>query len=281
MSSLIEELTLPEKKPLKRTSPRMLSVLRTEKVGDSLMRITLSGTELKGFPNESAGAHIKLFFPRSHQTKPALPVLTDKGVKWPPSSEKPITRTYSVRAFREGPLELDVEFVAHSNNSPASGWAERAKSGDCIGIAGPGGPSPLLAPAEWSLFVGDLSALPAISALLESLSPQVKGIVLIELDDLQQCILLAHSKNINVKWILRKPGEASLFQAIKQLYIPTHYSLSAFVAGESSAVVCIRNYLVKHYTFNKANLYAVPYWRRGQNEETYHADRHKIMDEVY
>jgi len=270
----------PALKP-KRTPPRLLQVANKKPVGMGLTRITLSGPELTGFPVESNGAHIKVFLPQPHQKIPRLPELTDTGIKWPSAEDKPITRTYSVRAFRPLKNELDIDFVNHSSDSPASGWAVNAKKGDFLGIAGPGGPKPLIAPSQWYLFAGDLSALPAIAALIETLPNDARGKALVEVDDVNNMIPLKRPDLLDIEWIVRKSGSEALLNRIKEIGIEVEVKSSAFIAGESRTVVNIRDHLVTHYSFTKKNLYAVPYWRRGDDEESYHSDRHKIMDEVY
>lgn len=261
--------------------PRLLDVVKKTAIGEGLTRITLSGPELQGFPVRSEGSHIKLFIPQAHQVWPIMPTLSEKGVRWPRVEEKPIVRTYSVRAYRESEQELDIEFVNHCPKSPASGWAQRASIGSKIGIAGPGGPNPILNPASWSLLAGDLSALPAISALLECGAIAGEAKVLIELDSMDQRIGLYPTTKIDVQWVRRIPGQQALLKAVQQVDIPLGVSLSGFIAGESTFVVAARKYLCDQFGFTKSNLYAVPYWRRGQNEEAYHADRHEIMDEKY
>lgn len=274
-----------------RTPPRLLQVIRTARITPHLQRITLSGESLLGFPVNSYGMHIKVFVPRLHQQQPQLPQLTAQGIVWPEAHERPITRNYSVRQYRADVNELDIEFVmhdAHTNrnavhSSPAATWACNAKPGDWIGIAGPGGPDPLLAPADWQLLAGDLTALPAIAALLENLPGNARGFAFIESDDAQDQIELIHPAGIVVCWLVRATdGSEVLLEAIKRIAPPLNISsIAAFIAGENHAVVSIRDYLRATYGLNKRNLYAVPYWRRGQDEETYHQERHRIMDEVY
>ena len=283
----------PVKKPAKKTPPRLLRVVRTALVSPSLKRITLSGETLMGFPSDKNGAHIKVFFPRDHQTKPQLPTLTPQGVKWPEAAERPITRTYSVRQYREKENELDVDFVLHGAHSPASGWALTADIGDYIGIAGPGGPDPLLNTADWHILAGDMTALPAISSLLEELPATAKGFAFIETDDIKDQHTLVNNSAIEVHWVLRKTENPSstgetiidndvLLKKVKAVSPPMGISsISAFIGGENSAVVNIRDYLREVYGLKKSHLYAVPYWRRGQDEETYHQQRHDIMDQVY
>ncbi|HSC69319.1 MAG TPA: siderophore-interacting protein [Cellvibrio sp.] len=273
-----------------RTPPRLLQVLRTARITPHLQRVTLGGESLKGFPLHSHGMHIKIFVPRAHQSQPQLPQLTAQGIVWPPAHERPITRTYSVRQYRAEANELDVEFVMHDCGdyasdtiSPAARWAKNAKPGDWLGIAGPGGPEPLLAPADWQILAGDLTALPAIAALLETLPDSARGFAFIESDEAADQIELAHPAGIIVRWLVRATdGSDVLLDAVKRIAPPLDTtSIAAFIAGENTAVVSIRNYLRATYGLNKRNLYAVPYWRRGQDEETYHQERHRIMDEVY
>jgi hypothetical protein len=42
----------------------------------------------------------------------------------------------------------------------------------------------------------------------------------------------------------------------------------------------LRKHLVQERGLGKAWLYAVPYWKDGQDEESYHEERHDIMDSM-
>ena len=272
--------------PAKRTPPRLLQVVRTQFLSDAMRRITLSGEDLYGFPQDRNGAHIKVFLPRADQRKPVLPTLGKNGPIWPEAHLRPITRTYSVRRYCVQKNELDIDFVLHGADSPASGWAVNAMPGDYLGVAGPGGPDPLLSPADQHFIAGDLTALPAVCALLECLPQHSKGHAIIEIDreDYRQPVV--NHTQIQLHWVLRNPKvnaqENTLLQAIKSAQLPLPgQSLSAFVAGENGSVLAVRDYLRGMYGLQKRNLYAVPYWNRGQNEETYHQERHRIMDQEY
>lgn len=282
----VAERPAPAAAPAKRTPPRLLQVLRTEFLSDAMRRITLSGEALYGFPENRNGAHIKVFLPRPNQHKPILPTLGKNGPVWPEAHLRPITRTYSVRRYCPQKNELDIDFVLHGAESPASGWAVNAMPGDYLGVAGPGGPDPLLAPAEQHIITGDLTALPAICALLESLPTQSRGHAIVEIDHERFSQNIINLTQINFQWVLRDPrlnaSENTLMQTLKTVSLPLpELSLSAFVAGENGSVLAARDYLRSHYGLRKQNLYAVPYWNRGQDEETYHQERHRIMDQEY
>lgn len=276
--------TQPGSKP--RTPPRLLQVVRVQALSHAMRRITLSGAQLRGFPVDRNGAHIKVFLPRAGQRHPVLPTLGVNGPVWPDAHLRPITRTYSVRRYCAATNELDIDFVLHGAASPASGWAQNALPGDTLGVAGPGGPDPLLKPAAQHILAGDLTALPAICALLEALPRTALGYAFIEIDhqDFRQAV--SHSTQVQLQWVLRDDGlnahENTLLQAVKTARLPLRdASLSAFVAGENSSVLAVRDYLRQRYGLQKRELYAVPYWHREQDEETYHQERHRIMDQVY
>lgn len=273
----------------KRVPPRMLEVVSTQRLSPVMQSVVLTGETLNGFPVDAYGAHIKVFLPREGQKVPVLPTLGDKGPVWPPADLRPITRTYSVRKYCPLRNELTVDFVLHGHKTPASGWAYQADVGDKIGIAGPGGPDPLLAPADWHLLAGDLTALPGISALLENLPSDARGEAFIDIAKADHQQEVPNRTNIQIHWVNREAyqsfGHAQnscLLDSIQQHFVvPENYSLSAFIAGENSDVIAIREYLRFRYQLTKKELYAVPYWRRGQDEETYHQERHKVMDEEY
>ncbi len=265
----------------KRKKPVLLRVIRKKYISHNLLRVTLSGSALTSFPANKNGAHIKLFIPRKGEQKPALPELKENKIIWP--ANKPDIRTYSVRDYRPTLNELDIDFVAHGASSPASGWAINARVGDFLGVSLPGGPDPLLSPADWHILAGDLTAVPAISAILETLPENASGHVFIEVSTPDDQHFIFHPKGIRVNWLIKTDKKhMPLPEAIATVAPPIGVKrISAFVAGENASVIQCRDRLIADYQLTKKDLYAVPYWRQGQDEETYHAQRHTIMDQVY
>lgn len=267
----------------RRSPPRLLTVKRMQQLSPHLKRITLEGDALRGFPDNSNGAHIKLMLPQPHQTVPVLPTLGPAGPVWPPDNERPITRTYSVSSYDATANELHVDFVLHGDNGPGSRWALQAQIGDAIGMAGPGGPDRVKSNADWYLLVADLSAFAALQAALHSLDTQARGYAFIEVETADDIIALQTSPQISVQWLVRGTARAGtstlLLDAVRQLHwLPG--SPSAMIAGENSQVVAIRDYLLQEKRIPKKMLYAVPYWKDLATEEMYHEERHRIMDEL-
>jgi len=284
----------------KRLPPRLVEVSHCIDIHPQMRRVVLTGNSLLGFPANKNGSHIKLFFPRAHQTAPILPQMGAQGPIWPSDEQRPITRTYSVRYYNPGNNTLAIDFVRHTHAGPASQWAQNAQPGDKIGVSSPGGPDPLLAPAQCHILVGDMTALPAINAILETLPPTARGFAFIV--GQQQQFNLTHNSNLQVVWLPQENSSANdgtpplnaktqaqqarlkiepLLADLESTENHNHAPLSVFVAGENSLVLTLRDYFKARYALNKYLLYAVPYWRKGQHEEDYHQQRHTIMDEVF
>lgn len=266
-----------------RTPPRLLSVRNIETPCDGLIRVNLTG-DLRGIPENKNGSHIKLFFPQEHQSIPVLPTLGANGVIWPAADEKPITRTYSVRHVCLRSQCLSVDFVDHSRGGIACRWAQRARPGDRIGMAGPGGPDPLLAKADWHILVGDMSAVPAISAIVETLDTPADVLVLRHGEG---CLTSSIPAHVNVRYFSDRTPVDTVVTVLNDVISRRQSSFSvtgrcsAWVAGENKLVLQVRDFLRLNLGLTKRDLYAIPYWRRGQNEEQYHQARHTIMDAVW
>ncbi|WP_348767980.1 siderophore-interacting protein [uncultured Salinisphaera sp.] len=260
--------------------PWPVQVTDVARLSPSLLRVELAGEDgvLSGFAGDHAGAHIKIFLPGPGETAPALPELTPDGPRWPQS--RPVTRTYSVRYFDASRQRLYVDFVLHGDDGPASAWALRARVGDTIGVAGPGGPSPMLAPAQRVLLAGDITALPAIAALLESLPAHVSGHAIVQLPADADRPELDYAASVTIDW-LRAPhvdhADTPMVQALKALAPPSE-PVAAWVAGENASVLAMRAHLRDVWGLARQQIYAVPYWKARASEEAYHAERHRVMD---
>ncbi|ARZ01270.1 NADPH-dependent ferric siderophore reductase [Yersinia ruckeri] len=266
--------------PYRAPPPRLVQVKKVSDISPHLRRITFYSPSLANYPTDSAGAHLKLFLPQAGQTQPALPVFSDKGPIWPEGKRRPVVRTYTVRAIRPAVGEIDIEFAIHDHHGPAVDFARNAQENDWIGISNPGGPHPMLPAAQHYYLVGDPSSLPAIAALLASLPAQVEGQVIIRIDSDQDRIDLKKPVGIELNWIIG--GTEKTDEIVTQFCsfdLPTE-NVMFWLAGEDKLVVLLRRYLRREKGCEREQLYAVPYWREGMNEEAYHQKRHDVMDNL-
>ena len=261
-------------------APYLISVARVEDVTPHLRRITFYADDLQYYPANAAAAHIKVFLPRAGQSQPDLPRLTENGPVWAADAVRPLVRTYSVRAIRPEQQEIDIEFAMHDHNGPAVSFARHAKAGDKIGISNPGGPKPMLPDADFYCLAGDPSSLPAIAALLENLPARSEGHAFIRVDSSADALDLRKPAGFELSWIIGGTDKtAELVTQFCAQPLPagrTHF----WLAGEDQLVVTLRRYLRRERQCERNQLYAVPYWREGLNEEGYHETRHEIMDNI-
>jgi NADPH-dependent ferric siderophore reductase len=161
------------------------SVAEVRRLGPSFVRLTLTGPELAGFGAAGCDQRFKLVLSRDDA---GLDRLRDRGQDWYPEycalpeEQRPVIRTYTVRAARPERAELDVDVVLHGvddgHAGPAASWAAAAAPGDRIVLLGPDRPGAGRPwGVEWApppaartlLLAGDETAVPAVCAILESL----------------------------------------------------------------------------------------------------------------
>lgn len=247
----------------KRPPPRTLEVLKKQFVTPHMLRVTLGGPGLEGFPEDSNGGYIKLRLAEPDG---------DDG--------KPLVRTYTVRHYDAATGELDVDFVVHDSDGPAVNWALNCKPGDTIKVGGPGPKKPLDPSADWFILVGDMSALPAISANIERMGPDAKGYALLEVisdDDIQN---LDFPRHLRVDWIVNGEPELEntvLFDRVEALqWLPGEPYV--WVAGEFSQSRAIRSLMKSARKVDRKNMYASSYWQIGQTEDGHKISKREIAD---
>ncbi len=169
-----------------------LTVLRTERITDHMVRVVLGGPQVARFPDDGwSDRYVKLIFPRP----PA-----EDGT---PSQERPILRTYTIRRHDPAAGEVWIDFVTHGDSGVAGPWAAAARPGDELTMSAPGGayrPDP---DADHHLLVGDEAALPAIAAALEDMPVGASVTALVEVDGPSDEIALDSPAALDLRWVHR------------------------------------------------------------------------------
>lgn len=247
----------------KRPPPRTLEVLRKSLVTPHMLRVTLGGPGLEGFPGDSVGGYIKLRLAEPDS-----------------EADKPVVRTYTVRHYDAALKELDVDFVVHESEGPAVSWAQSCEPGDVIKVGGPGPKKAVDLAADWFLLVGDMSALPAISANIESLGPDAKGYALLEIIDEADKQSLDLPNNLHVEWIVNPEPEREnsvLVDRAKSLpWLPGRPYI--WVAGEFSQSLAIRAFMKSDRDVTREHMYASSYWQIGQTEDGHKVSKKDVAD---
>jgi NADPH-dependent ferric siderophore reductase len=229
----------------RRGRPWTLKVVKAFDINSHMRRVQLTGDNLDEF-TPKPGQEIVFQIPQ-------------------PGGE-PARRHYTIRRYDTGSKVIDVDFVLHGHRTPGVSWSLDAKSGDLIDIRGPRGRIGLNPDADWHLFLGDETCLPAIYALLEALPKGAPAFALLEVAGEEDKQELKTQADVKLQWLLRNgaaPGPSELLsKALAAFTFPSGKG-HAIVIGETSNVRNQRHALLER-SFDRSQIYAEGYWRPGR-----------------
>lgn len=253
-----------------RPGPRLLHLRAKEQLTPNLLRLTLGG-DLQNF---GTGNTCKLLIvPRGTSEIPQPQRGADGQAHWPDPAQRPVVRTFTVRAVDREAGALTVDMVLHGGF--AAQWALHAQIGDPVGVAGPMG-SALPLSARPYLFVGDHCALPVIARMLEELPEGATGEALIEVPGPADELPLNHPPGLRLRWLHRTApaGEGSLLLDAVRALPPLAPDAFAWAACESASVLALRAHLRGEHGLPPRQMRLMGYWKRGVDERTYHDTVH-------
>ncbi|MEU9449358.1 siderophore-interacting protein [Streptomyces sp. NPDC048277] len=259
----------PGRKPRK---PHSAQVVRTERLTPHMQRVVLGGDGLAGFAADTCTDHyVKLLFGPEGVTYPEPFDLERIRAEFP-REHWPVTRTYTVRSWNPEHRELTLDFVVHGDEGLAGPWACRVQPGETVRFMGPGGAYAPDADADWHLFAGDESALPAIARALESLPAGARTFAFIEVSGPEEEQKI--DSDVEVVWLHRgeRPVGEALVAAVRALEFPEG-RVHAFVHGEASFVKELRAMLRVECQIPREDLSISGYWRLGHNEDGWQASK--------
>lgn len=242
-----------------------IRVLSVTDLSPHMRRVAFSATGLARFA-DPANLHVRLSLPPDGAARGGwLKVATDGSAHPAEGQPAPVQRKYTLRAVDPAAGSLVIDFVLHGDAGPGSAWAIRAQPGDMLGMTGPGGRT--CGPADWYLFAGDETALPAIARMLEHLPASARGIALIEIAGGRDEQELRRPAGLQLRWLHRggaPAGTTALLQdAVADLRPPEDGSrIFAWAAAEFDAIEVIRRDLRARWKLDKHRHLAVAYWRR-------------------
>jgi NADPH-dependent ferric siderophore reductase len=258
-----------------------LRVLRTRRLGPSLVRVSFAGEDLQYFLSDGCDQSLSLFLPHPGQPEPVVPIELGDGwwQAWRelPDDVRAVMRSYTLRALRRAPDEIDIDFVLHTPAGPASRWAAGAGAGDRVLLLGPAVADNRAirfrppADTDLTLVWGDETAVPAVSAILESLPAGTRARVWLEVHDAGDIQDLVTEADAEITWLVRDAsgveGSPMALDALRDAQLPPAERPYAWIAGESGSVKQLRRHLVGERGIDRRRVTFVGYWRRGMTEE--------------
>jgi NADPH-dependent ferric siderophore reductase len=210
------------------------TVTAREVLGDHLIRVTIATSEgfgSTGVPDE----WVALTVPGQFQT-----------------------RYYTVRAFAEGSLVLDI--VIHDEGLVTQ-WAQTDCVGDVVGISVPKGSFELPSGAAWVVLVGDLTGLPAIARIGETVSIPVTAYV--ETPDHP----LDGYTDLPITWVdAPAPEQSGLADLVRGLEWPEGDGYF-WMAGESAQMRDIRKFVRHDLGMASAAYDVMGYWSGSRGRQ--------------
>ncbi|MEU0170008.1 siderophore-interacting protein [Streptomyces iakyrus] len=270
-----------------------LQVVRTRRLGPSLVRVTFGGPDLHAFHSDGHDQSLSLFLPHPGQPEPVVPLeLGDgwwQGWRELPEDVRAVMRSYTLRGLRRDPDEIDIDFALHGigpgasvQAGPASRWAARAAAGDRVLLLGPAVADNrairFRPPEDTDLVVvwGDETAVPAASAIVEALPAGTRARVFLEVPHAGDIQDLVTEADAEITWLVREErgaeGAPLALDALRAAHLPSAERPYVWIAGESGCVKELRRHFVRERGIDRRRVTFVGYWRRGVSEEQLRAE---------
>lgn len=219
-------------------------VAESQRLTPSVQRIVLTAPELDGF-SYAPGQDIML-------------LVGAEGTR-------PVRRRYTIRSLDRTSRALTLNVVLHGEG-PGERWITGASPGDRIEGIGPRGKITTRPAADWHLFMGDESAMPAIFAMTEALPGDAVATLVLEVPtaaDEQELLAPARTR---VSWLHRLGGPAGdpqlLAPEAAEVELPVGDG-HAYLLGEATVVSTLRGMLADR-GLRQDQMSPKAYWGRGR-----------------
>jgi NADPH-dependent ferric siderophore reductase len=249
---------------VRREPPRFrpVEVVAVEPVTPRLTRVRLGGPELVGFQVEQPAASVRLLIPLPGASGLVLPTWTGNEFLLP-DGRRPSIRTFTPRRVDPALPSVDLEVVVHGGGA-ASEWATAARPGHRAAVSGPGRGYAVPPDASDFLLVGDETAIPAISQLLEALPDDVPVQVHVEVADPSARLALPDHPGAVVGWHDLPPGAVpgdALVAAVGGAVVGA--GTRVWAAGEAAGVQRLRRHLFGERDLPRSQATVRGYWKHG------------------
>jgi NADPH-dependent ferric siderophore reductase len=230
--------------PLAATTRMRLEVVDSSPLSPGMQRLVLTAPELAGL-----------------EYQPGQDMMFMVAV----DGDRPVRRRYTIRALDRERRLLTIDVVRHAGG-PGERWVAAARPGDRIEGIGPRGKIFLAPDADWHLFIGDDSALPAYLTMAGAVPAGARALVILEVPgpDGEQDVVTA--ADAEVVWLHRRgrpAGDpAALVEAAGAVALPPGRG-HAYLAGEATVVLRLREALAAR-GLAPGQISPKAYWGRGQ-----------------
>lgn len=262
----------------------LLQVLKRESIAPHLVRLTLGGPGISDFVDKPVtDRYVKFLFANPELgLEPPYDMEALREQLAP--EDMPVRRTYTVRRSDMESGTIEVDFVVHGDEGLAGPWARDAQIGSSICFSGPGG---MFVPKEefdFHFFAGDETAIPAIAASLEAMTPQMKGLAVIEVADAADEMQLQAPAGMEIRWIHRKaeftPENTILESVIREIPWPEG-RVQVFAHGEREVMKRLRHFFYDEHGVDRRDMSLSAYWAYGRAEDAFQAEKRTDIGKIF
>jgi NADPH-dependent ferric siderophore reductase len=192
------------------------------RLSPAFVRVELASPAFVDLGEDGFDTRFKVVLPGPTGELPTIPPVAEdyyEACFGAPDEVRSPMRTYTIRDIvRDGrDVRLVVDFVVHEDHGrglgPACRWALEAAPGDVIHVVAPhrrseyGGTEFDPAERRHLLLIGDETAVPALSRILDDLGPGYTGEVFIEVPSSADILDLPTPAGFETRWLTRNGGE--------------------------------------------------------------------------
>lgn len=257
--------SIPRRSDKKPKPPlKCAEVISSTRITPNMQRVVLGGPDVAGFTPDRAGANLKICVPSPDLSKDEFrEVLAD-------SRAPKLLRTFTVQSSDPIAGTLTIDFALHEpvGHAPAGDWARSAKPGDLLGYRGPSDKKLTHFEAETYILVADMTALPAMAAILADMPRDAIGQAFLEITHADDAQTFDAPEGIKINWLVHPDPSKSSKQAIDAVKeLPILDTCQVAVIGEHAVVATLKDYFISEIGLDPEKNYISPYWKIGLVEE--------------
>lgn len=236
-----------------------LSVAGIGSLTPGFTRVVLEGTALDEYRDPHPADAFKLMLPPARIS--AVPTPARSGSGLPQRSDdtvEPVLRAFTVRGFDPAARRLTMD-VARHDHGVGIDWLAAARPGDPVSLSGMRPEWAVGAGIRDHVLIGDGTALPAISAILDGLDPDHAVSAYVATPDPADIELVAPHPKLTLHHL------ADITRVVDHApaSIAGGRRTQVWVAAEAAAVRDIRAHAVGVWGVDRCDLLARAYWKRG------------------
>jgi NADPH-dependent ferric siderophore reductase len=230
--------------PLAATTRMQLEVVDSAPLSPGMQRLVLTAPELAGL-----------------RYQPGQDMMLMVAV----DGDRPVRRRYTIRALDHTRRLLTLDVVRHAGG-PGERWVAAARPGGRVEGIGPRGKIFLAETADWHLFIGDDSALPAYLTMAGALPAGARALVILEVPGPGGEQDMVTAADAEVTWLHRdgRPAgdPAAMVAAAAAVALPPGRG-HVYLAGEATVVLRLRETLAAR-GLAPEQISPKAYWGRGR-----------------